>query len=67
MNKDSSQELAALMAQCESALGQYSSRTGASMFGDHANKETPKLATKGKPAEQKRADLLTQRESRPVR
>jgi hypothetical protein len=67
MSKDSSDELAALLVQCESALGQYSSRTGASMFGELSKKPPSKLTMQNKSAEQKRAALLTQRASRLIR
>jgi hypothetical protein len=67
MSKDSSDELAALLAQCESALGQYSSRTGASMFGEFSNKPTYKDTMQSKSAEQKRAAPLTQRASKLIR
>jgi|TARA_B110001469_G_scaffold33851_1_gene34267 hypothetical protein len=66
MSEDSSEELAALLAQCESALGQYSRRTGASMFSEVANKPPSQNTMQSKPAEQKRAALLTQRISRLV-
>jgi|TARA_B110000503_G_scaffold111056_1_gene166181 hypothetical protein len=66
MSRESSEELAALMAQCESALGEYSSRTGAPMFGEVANNPTSKYTIQSKKLQQKRAALEALRESKLV-
>jgi hypothetical protein len=44
MSKETEKEVAALIAQCESALTEYSNRTGASMFFEA--KKTPATAAK---------------------
>jgi hypothetical protein len=44
MSKDTEKEVAVLMVQCESALSEYSNRTGASMFFEA--KKTPATAAK---------------------
>ena len=42
MSKETEKEIAALLAQCESALVEHSNRTGASVFAEALNEPAPK-------------------------
>jgi hypothetical protein len=54
--KEIEKEVAALMAQCESALTEYSNRTGASMFSEA--KKTPATAAKTKAVSEQASEQI---------
>ena len=57
MSKEVEKEIAALMAQCESALTEYSNRTGALMFSEA--KKTPSPAVKNQAVSEQALEQIT--------
>ena len=56
MSKETKKEVAALIAQCESALTEYSNHTGASMFSEA--KKTPTTAAKTEALSEQALELI---------
>jgi hypothetical protein len=57
MSTEIEKEIAALMAQCESALTEYSNRTGALMFSEA--KKTPSTAVKTQAVSEQALEQIT--------
>jgi hypothetical protein len=64
MSKETEKEIAALMAQCESALIEFSNRTGASVFAEALNKPVTETTLKSQAvSEQALANMAKNLES----
>jgi|TARA_B110000211_G_scaffold11603_1_gene12211 septal ring factor EnvC (AmiA/AmiB activator) len=59
MSKDTDKDIAELMVQCESALNEYSERTGAPVFAEANTPRTAKSAKKPKPVSEQALVKMT--------
>ncbi len=59
MSKDTDKDIAELMVQCESALNEYSERTGAPVFAEANTPRTAKAAKKPKPVSEQALVKMT--------